>query len=103
MDVVINVTSHSTIPTEAGNAVALTTMFLMTTTVTTTTDMVIIMVTDMVIIMSGITDMVTDIIIDQKMVPILTIQLIEDVAMMVKKMLIEESFITEVKRLTKRE
>ena len=78
-------------------------MFLMTTTVTTTTDMVTIMVTDMVIIMSGITDMVTDIIIDPKMVPILTIQLIEDVAMMVKRMLIEESFITEVKRSTKRE
>merc|ERR1712003_556304 len=71
MDVVINATSHSTIPTEAGNAVALTTMFLMTTTVTTTTDMV------------------TIIIIDQKMVPILMILLIEDVAMMVKRMLIE--------------
>merc|ERR1712135_251773 len=77
-------------------------MFLMTTTVTTTTDMVTIMVTIMVIIMSDITDMVTDIIIDQKTERILTIQLIEDVAMMVKRMLTEESFITAVKRSTKR-
>merc|ERR1719187_2775666 len=61
-------------------------------------DMVTIMVTDMVIIMSDI----TDIIIDQKTEQILTIQLIENVAMMVKRMLTEESFITEVKRLTKR-
>merc|ERR1712003_403030 len=98
MDVVTNVTSHSTIPTETGNAVALTTMFLMTTT-----DTVTIMVTDMVIIMSDITDMVTDIITDQKTEQILTIQLIENVAMMVKRMLTEESFITEVKRSTKRE
>merc|ERR1719284_980251 len=97
MDVVTNVTSHSTIPTETGNAVALITMFLTTTTV-----MVTIMVTDMVIIMSDITDMVTDIIIDQKTERILTIQLIEDVAMMVKRMLTEESFITGVKRSTKR-
>merc|ERR1719284_1923199 len=97
MDVVTNVTSHSTIPTETGNAVALITMFLTTTTV-----MVTIMVTDMVIIMSDITDMVTDIIIDQKTERILTIQLIEDVAMMVKRMLTEESFITAVKRSTKR-
>ena len=81
-------------------------MFLMTTTVTITTDMVMDTVTDtatdMVMVMSDITDMVTDIIIDLKMVPILTIQLIEDVAMMVKRMLTEESFITEVKRSTKR-
>merc|ERR1712176_10694 len=55
-----------------------------------------------VMIMSDITDMVTDIIIDQKTEQILTIQLIENVAMMVKRMLTEESFITEVKRLTKR-
>merc|ERR1719187_1015959 len=61
-------------------------------------DMVTIMVTDMVIIMSDI----TDIIIDQKTEQILTIQLIENVAMMGKRMLTEESFITEVKRLTKR-
>merc|ERR1712176_967163 len=56
-----------------------------------------------VMIMSDITDMVTDIIIDQKTEQILTIQLIENVAMMVKRMLTEESFITEVKRSTKRE
>merc|ERR1712176_1402507 len=55
-----------------------------------------------VMIMSDITDMVTDIITDQKTERILTIQLIENVAMMVKRMLTEESFITEVKRLTKR-